>query len=218
MKITDDHRLKLRPFQKEDRPALLEVIRKTWHYDRFCSPKTAQKMAEVYLSSCLLKETFTQTALYDGTAVGIIVGKNLSACKASVSGRLRLCKAILSLCFCKEGRKVSKMFGGIESLDQVLLQRSGKTYGGELAFFALHPDYRGRGIGKKLFCKAMEYMAGEGIEEFYLYTDTSCSYQFYERQGMRRQCSQQQEVKVQGRSEKMTFFLYDGEVPQEEEA
>ena len=31
----------LRAFQKSDRPALENVVRETWKYDRFCSPKTA---------------------------------------------------------------------------------------------------------------------------------------------------------------------------------
>ena len=38
----------LREYQKSDRGELVDIIRKTWNYDRFCSPKVAQKMARVY--------------------------------------------------------------------------------------------------------------------------------------------------------------------------
>lgn len=51
----------LREFKKSDRPALENVVREAWKYDRFCSPKTAAKMAKVYLNSCLTNQTFTQS-------------------------------------------------------------------------------------------------------------------------------------------------------------
>lgn len=47
-----------------------------WYYDRFCTPKTAARLANVYLSSCLANQTFTQVALVDGVPVGIAMGKN----------------------------------------------------------------------------------------------------------------------------------------------
>ena len=41
----------LRAYQKTDQKALENVVREAWKYDRFCSPKTAAKMAKVYLNS-----------------------------------------------------------------------------------------------------------------------------------------------------------------------
>ena len=35
-----------REYQKEDFGALEKIIRKTWHYDDLCSPKTAQKLCQ----------------------------------------------------------------------------------------------------------------------------------------------------------------------------
>lgn len=40
-----------REYQKEDFQALENVIRKTWHYDDLCSPKTAQKLARVFFTA-----------------------------------------------------------------------------------------------------------------------------------------------------------------------
>ena len=45
--------LKLREYQNKDFKALENIIRETWHYDEFSSPKTATKLAKVFLSSCL---------------------------------------------------------------------------------------------------------------------------------------------------------------------
>ena len=49
--------LQLREYQKNDFIALKNIIRKTWRYDEFSSPKTASRLADVFLSSCLTNYT-----------------------------------------------------------------------------------------------------------------------------------------------------------------
>ena len=61
-----------------------------------------------------------------------------------------------------------------------------KTYPAELALFAVRSSCQGKGIGKKLFHSALAYLKQQGLDEFYLFTDTSCNYGFYEHQGMCR--------------------------------
>ena len=39
---------------------------------------------------------------------------------------------------------------------------------------------------KKMFCNMLEYMKLQNINDFYLFTDTTCNYGFYEHQGMNR--------------------------------
>lgn len=70
-------KMEFREFRKEDIPALEGIIRQTWNYDKFASPKTAQKLARVFLSSCLANQTFSQVAVENGKPVGIILGKIL---------------------------------------------------------------------------------------------------------------------------------------------
>ena len=42
-----------REYKKEDQEELENIIRKTWNYDKFCSPKIARKMArKVICFSC----------------------------------------------------------------------------------------------------------------------------------------------------------------------
>ena len=47
-----------RAFEESDYPALEQVIRETWCYDRFCTPQTAAQLASVYLTSCLCESDF----------------------------------------------------------------------------------------------------------------------------------------------------------------
>ena len=41
-----ENNIKLRELKKQDLPALENVIRKTWDYDKFATPKTARKLAK----------------------------------------------------------------------------------------------------------------------------------------------------------------------------
>lgn len=202
----------LREYRETDRQALEDVIRETWNYDRFCSPKTAAKMARVYLYSCLTNQTFTRVAVMDNVPVGIIMGKNIEKHKCPFSLGVKWIKSIISLYISKEGRKISKIFHNVQGIDNELLSRCHKDYQGELAFFAISRKCRGKGIGKQLFQSVLEYMKGEHIREFYLFTDTSCNYGFYEHQGMMRRCEKEHVIDTGREKDNMTFFIYDYQV------
>ena len=47
------------------------------------------------------------------------------------------------------------------------------------------------------------------IDSFYLFTDTSCNYGFYESRGLLRRIEHTKEVFVNGEKAPMTFFIYD---------
>lgn len=200
-----------REYQKKDRMAAAEIIRKTWNYDKFAGPKTAGKMAEIFLDSCLANQTFTQVAVIENTPVGIIMAKSMKSHRCSIQLWLQRTFSILSLLATKEGRAVSRIFGGISGIDKELLRECKKDYQGEIAFFAIDARYRGRGIGKKLFESALAYLREEQVHTFFLFTDTSCNYQFYEHQGMTRRGERNHTFEVKNQTGNMTFFIYDGQ-------
>ena len=53
----------LREYAESDRLELEKIIEETWQYDRFCSKRTAAKMARVYLNNCLANQTFKKLQL-----------------------------------------------------------------------------------------------------------------------------------------------------------
>lgn len=199
----------LRAYQKTDQKALENVVREAWKYDRFCSPKTAAKMAKVYLNSCLTNQTFTRVAEINGEPVGIIMGKDIQNHKCPISLRIKWIQSIVSLYISREGREISKIFECVQGIDEELLSYCGKEYKGELAFFAIIEKCRGKGLGRKLFQTVVDYMKSKSISEFYLFTDTSCNYPFYEHLGLKRRCEKKQLIDVKGEKGDMTFFIYD---------
>lgn len=202
----------LREYQKADHKALENVVREAWKYDRFCSPKTAAKMAKVYLNSCLTNQTFTRVAEINGEPVGIIMGKDIQNHKCPISLRIKWIQSIVSLYISREGREISKIFECVQGIDKELLSSCNKQYQGELAFFAISEKCRGKGLGRKLFQTVVDYMKSKGIFEFYLFTDTSCNYPFYEHLGLTRRCEKKQVIDVKGEKGDMAFFIYDYQV------
>lgn len=199
----------LREYQETDRPALEDIIRQTWKYDRFSSPKATTKIASVYLNSCLTNQTFTRVAVVDNIPVGIIMGKNIKEHKCPLKLRIKWLRSVISLFLSKEGRSISKIFRGVEKIDKELLSACGKEYQGELAFFAISETCRGKGLGRKLFQSVADYMKSQNISKFYLFTDTSCNYPFYEHLGLTRRCEKKQSITIENETSDMTFFLYD---------
>ena len=128
-----EYQIDIRPFQPEDQEALAGVIRRTWQYDRFCGPKTAQRLGRVYLRQCLTQQTFTRVAVVDGVPVGIIMGKNERTHRCPWSLRWRAARAVLALLATREGRKVARLFSGVERINQALLSRCPQSYPGQVA-------------------------------------------------------------------------------------
>lgn len=201
--------IEIREYQKQDVKALEHIIRETWNYDKFSSPKTASKLANVFLSSCLSNQTFSRVAVLDGVPVGIILGKDIRMHRCPLKYRIMQIRAIISLYSSKEGRKVSNIFRNVNGIDKQLLKECGKDYPAELALFAVDASCRGKGIGKLLFQAVLEYFKQHNLDEFYLFTDTSCNYGFYEHQQMIRRCVKKQIVEIDAQSAEMSFFLYD---------
>ena len=101
-----ENNIKLRELKKQDLPALENVIRKTWDYDKFATPKTARKLAKVYLATCLTNQTYTRIAEVDGVPAGLILGKNIEKHHCPLKYRLRQISALCGLLISKEGRGI----------------------------------------------------------------------------------------------------------------
>ena len=198
-----------RSYCDSDEKALADIIRKTWHYDDFGSPEAASRMAAVFLYSCLTSQTYTQVAELNGQPVGVIMAQNIQKHRCPFKYRLKLIQSILSLCRSKEGRTIIRTFKNISQIDRELLKNSGKDYPGEVSFFAVHDDCRGLGVGKLLFQNMLTYMKQEQIQDFYLFTDTTCNFGFYEHQGMKRRQEKKAAFSINGLNYNIIFFLYD---------
>lgn len=79
-----------------------------------------------------------------------------------------------------------------------------KPYG-ELIFFVVDPVINGKGIGSKLL---KELQRREENKLIYLFTDSGCTYPFYDKKGFTREEDQSIEIKVHNKQKYLTCFLY----------
>lgn len=206
-----NHTITFRPYRPADRAALTEIIRRTWNYDRFTSAEIAQRMARLYLDNCLCSQTFTRVAVQDGRAIGIIMAKNRRRHRLMPLRRLRWLTSFAAMTQSAESRAIMHFFGDVSTIDQTLLAESGRSYDGEITFFAIDATARGQGLGRRLFGAARQYLHEQGIQNCYLFTDTSCNYPFYEHLGLTRRAAHSRTLHAGGEAAEMTFFLYDFE-------
>lgn len=195
-----------RKIKKSDYKALEKIIKYTWNYDKFCSEKVANSLSKLYLASCLTNQNFTCVAVKDDVPVGIIMGKNENKSQFNLLNLLHQFFSIVEVFMTKEGRKVLSLLSCYETINNDLKANCGRKFDGEVAFFAVDSEVRGFGIGKQLFLKFKEYMSKENIKTFYLFTDTTCNYGFYDSQGMKQLATKKHHLKLKKLD--VDFFIY----------
>ncbi|EJE4604358.1 GNAT family N-acetyltransferase [Listeria monocytogenes] len=198
--------IKYRPIKPSDYHILEDMIRKSWNYDRLGSPKLAKQLSKIYLASCLVNQTFTSVAVFNEVPVGIIMGKNRETHRKPLRYLIRQGIAVARIAISKEGRKIGKTFQKVEEVDEILLKSIGTNFDGELAFFVVDGNQRGSGIGKQLYQQFLDYMTSENLKTFYLFTDTTCNFGFYEHQGLERLA--EETLDLPELQENMHFYLY----------
>ena len=76
---------------------------------------------------------------------------------------------------------------------------------GEIKFFAVNPNIKGKGIGSKIL---EEFERREKGKQFFLFTDEGCSYQFYEHRGFERVGEKDILLDLNDRKFNFKCFLY----------
>ena len=76
---------------------------------------------------------------------------------------------------------------------------------GEIVFLAANPNTKTRGIGSFLLAELEKRYPNK---EIYLYTDSNCTYQFYEKRGFERHGEQETILDLGKHTSNLTCFLY----------
>ena len=93
-------------------------------------------------------------------------------------------------------------------INQRLLQRTHRHYHASLNFFSIDAQFRGLGLGNRLYHQFITYLQAQGIDTFFLFTDSSSNYQFYEKKGLRKIASET--FYWQDEDEVEEYYLYEG--------
>lgn len=202
-----------RKFRKSDIQSLVKVIIKNWKYDEILSKSNANRLTYAFLYFSLANAEFIQIAEVSKEAVGIIIGNTQAVPLKNKLNYLKVLKYGLPMLFSKEGRNILKVYGYQTTFSinrKMFNQVKHHSFEGEVALFAVSEEVQGMGIGSHLFDSFLNYLEQNEANRFFLYTDTSCNYGFYDYKNLERIASKKV-VLSKPFDKKMEYYIYKGE-------
>lgn len=184
-------RVRYRPFEDDDFDAVARILRDEWH-TRSENGEYNRLEAERDLAYCLANSTFSQVSLIDGTPRGIVLARAGSE-PSPDAGRwfdleARLLERMRSID--EEAAEEMRAYARAElRVNNKLLEQGEIDHGAEITLLAVDREARNLGIGSVLIDAAASHCADARAQSLYLYTDTSCTWQFYEKRGLTRVAS-----------------------------
>lgn len=181
-------RVTYRPFEEDDFEELAEIIHQEWH-DYLSTPELGLLAAKNDLAYMLSISPFSQVALVDNVARGIVLARPCGKRTTASTRWLKISENSL-----RQMRELSPIdaaeyWEAVEmtnAKNDHLLEKSGFAEGGEISLLAVSESARGTGLGSVLIDAATTYLLSTGANKAYLYTDTDCSWDFYEHHGFKR--------------------------------
>ena len=213
--------VRIRRMTRSDYPQLVELIRRTWYADAGADGQetpdavqdhgVASRLAAIDAQDGLARATHAAVAERDGRIIGVILGSDSARVTRTqrTRHRLRQVRLALPLLASPAGRGGLMEQLAILRADRALVRAAGKTYPAEIVLFLVAPESKGLGVGGRLFTHMLGTFHEHGIHEYFLFTDTSCDYGFYEYKGLRRMVTEHI-ASTDGKP--LDCFLYEGDV------
>lgn len=181
-------RVLYRPFEESDFDAVATILQRDWHTD---SENDVYNYLEACadLCYCLSESTFSQIALIDDDVRGIVLARAGApdTCWADRwKGAERDILAQMSAIEPDQTEAYLACTRTQATTNHHLLEQSGISRDDEICLLAVSSAAQGLGIGTILLDAATSYVSAQGATATYLYTDTDCTYTFYEHHNFKR--------------------------------
>lgn len=199
-------KLEIRDLNKRDYRKAIEFAVKGMHFDRYINKEPALSAYGRYFLYLELQRATHVFAAYMGTRlVGVLIADLRNEEK-----KYRSLWRSLYVGLVKLGMKC--MAAGGADLYDAANQKMYEQYtqqaepDGEICFLAADNTVRGQGIGTRLLQALTEKARGKRV---YLYTDSNCTYQFYEHRGFQKIGEEPIRMEIQGKSIPLSCYLYE---------
>ena len=182
-------RVLYRPFDTEDFDAIALILQQLWH-NNSDNDEYNRLEAACDLAYCLSSSTFSQVAVIDGEARGIALARAGQSSGATVKEHwMDTERALLSQMRELEPDACAEYLSFVRATIRTnnrLLESSPLPHDNEVTLLAVDPDVHGLGVGSVLLDAAVSYLSSRGATRAHLYTDSNCSWKFYELHGFKR--------------------------------
>jgi len=201
-----------KPYKKTDREALKTLCESAWDYkDYTTDEKTRKDLIAVDAYASLIGANYAEIA-YEGDQVGgVLIGasKGLFSSFRKLNYTIKTYLILFRLIFFrKDSKRALKNFRKIDKIYKGLYKKTNKKYDAEVILFAVHASMRGKGVGKKLMNNYLEHLRHKGYQNVYLFTDTSCTYGFYDHMNFTREDEATTTLELLNEQGDLTAFIY----------
>lgn len=187
-----------------------QMIVSTWDYNSWVPEKNVRPMAEFFLEEVVVSSSRIFAVRDKDEIVGVIAASIINNIRQEANAKIRKYSALQKI-ISDKGEDVFDSYLDTLILNEKLLLESGKTFAASLNFFILDERYQGLGIGNKLYSIFIDYLLDKKIKDFFLFTDNSSNFQFYERKGLLKIA--EEKYSWGGAIEDAElYYLYEGQV------
>lgn len=201
-----------RPYQEGDAEDVTRILIEAMNIHRFVQgERLRHTLADAYRCERLLASSFTQVAVQDGRTLGIVMGHVTGVPRLPGRFRHRLRSAWLTVLAGVLGFRQWKSlarYAGFEAVYRRLRATHASQIPNELTLFAVDASTRGHGVGTHLYASFTRHLEKRRQHSFFLFTDDTLSYRFYEKMGMTRRGTAPHSVLLDGQLTDIEVYLY----------
>ncbi len=179
--------IEYRPMTIDDAERIGAILAETWH--ELAEGELAQLHGIIDFATYALRHTYSQVAVMDGVIEGVVLARAGMPEGAAVKAWKELLERTYAQADALDKAATDELRAFLAAeyaADNELLAESGCNPDFELVVFIVSAATRGHGVGTKLLSGASAYLAQAGGEKGYLFTDTTCTWEYYEHRSMVR--------------------------------
>ena len=212
LKLNTD-KVTYRDFQDEDIHDVSLLLANIWHEPK--NDSEALLVGKIDLAHFAIRTTYMRVAVLDGRVVGLAGVRVMQPSKDIQNKWEQVSQAALKE-LQKTNQEEAEGLVRYQSFENnaisQMLENSSTNANYELTIFAVSSEARGYGVGSTLLSQVMDHLKSQGAPSYYLFTDTGCTWQYYERRGMTRTASYKLTEREQKDFEVEEFFIYESEL------
>lgn len=203
-------RVLYRPFDESDFEPCAQIVQDAWHKDSGNEVYNFFEAAADF-SCCLSVSTFSQVAVVDGRVCGIVLARTGKRNMKTSDHWAQVEHDIIHQMQQIEPELTDQYLTFIKTqvrINNWLIEQCPQTPPDEITLLAVSSSTRGLGVGSVLLDAACSHVTNQGGTSAYLFTDTDCSYKFYEHRGFKRAAAHKANLNERFCSLPRESFLY----------